>query len=132
MGENWDSCDACGMPREIEVTAVGKAHEVNRSAAPTDFWGKAFRSLGIDDGDPSVATILYVIGGIFLVAAAIYFLATAGFPPGTTTTFEYQPNGTVTESTSPDTLEFLLSFLLFVIGAVLVRAGAAASSARRK
>ena len=101
-------------------------------ARPIGFWGRTFRDLGIDSGDPSVATYLYVIGGTCLLAAFIYLLATAGFPPNTTTTFEYGANGSVTESPSPDTLEFLVCIVLFVVGGILVRAGKAASAESRK
>jgi hypothetical protein len=133
VGEGWESCRACGTAQPVDVTAVGEAAGSAPARATNDFWSRSFRSLGIDGGDPSVATYLYVAGGACLLAAVIYFLATAGFPPSTTTTYEFHPDGTTTTSSSPDTLEFLISFGLFVIGGVLVRAGKAArdQAARR-
>jgi hypothetical protein len=132
VGDGWRSCGACGVAQPVKAVVGGEAAGVRTPAPSTDFWSRTFRSLRIDHGDPSVATALYAIGGAFLLAAIIYFLATSGFPPHTTTTFEYGPNGSVTESTSPDTLEILLSILLFAIGGILLRAGKAASSESRR
>lgn len=132
VGDGWGSCRACGAAQPVEGTTVGRSTAEKPAAGPTDFWGRAFQGLGIDGGDPSVATYLYVIGGACLLVGVIYFLATAGFPPHTTTTFEYGPDGSVTESTSPGTVQFLVCLGLVVVGAILVRAGRAASAESRK
>jgi hypothetical protein len=132
VGDGWESCSACAAPQTVDATTARQPARVTPPAGKIGFWAKTFRDLGVDSSDPSVAAYLYVIGGTCLLAAFIYFLATAGFPPHTTTTFEYGANGSVTESTSPGTLEFLVCVALFVVGGILVRAGKAASAESRK
>jgi hypothetical protein len=100
------------------VAAVGRAaaEGAKTGAHPT----------GVNQG-PSIATLLLWVGGAVLAAGLIYFLVTAGFPPHTTTTYEFRPDGSTTTSTSPSAAEFVISIGLIVIGSVLLRAGKVAS-----
>jgi hypothetical protein len=132
VGETWDACGACGAPRSAGSSPVGNSDAQGSPPAPTDFWSRWLKSVGIDSGNPIVANYLYAIGGICVLIAVIYFLATAGFPPSTTTTFEVGPDGSMHESTSPDMLEVLVQLALFVVGGVLIRAGKAASAESRR
>ncbi len=132
VGDGWESCSACAAPQPVDSTRASLPALGRPPASKVGFWGRTLQDLGVDSSDPSVATYFYVIGGTCLLAAFIYFLATAGFPPHTTTTLEYGANGSVAESTSPDTLEFLVCFALFVVGGILVRAGKAVSAEGRK
>lgn len=127
VGENWEFCEACGAEQPVEVTAISNAagEGETRPAVPTSVGSTPLAGLGMRT---PAATYLFVIGGVFIVAGIIYFLATAGFPPGTTTTYEFHSDGTSSTSTSPDTMEVIVTVGLFLIGAVLLRASRTANS----
>ena len=124
VGESWELCEACGARQPVEVAAIGKGVEalpsISTSVGPTPH-------VGLGQRTPAAANLL-VVGGVFILAGLIYLFATAGFPPGTTTTYEFHSDGTTSTSTSPSTVEFAISFGLLVIGAVLMRASRAANS----
>lgn len=133
VGENWEFCQACGAEQPVEVTAIGRAAEdgaeTHLNAHPA---GSTVTNLlaGSGQGSPA-ATNLFVIGCLFTVAGIVYLLATAGFPPGITTTYEYHADGSTSTSSSPDAVEGIITVALFVIGAVLMRASRAAKSPGR-
>ena len=132
VDETWELCEACGAEQPVAVTAIGRAAAPPAeapSSAPAPAWSIPLVRLGLRT---TAATYFFVIGAVFIVAGIIYFLATAGFPPGTTTTYEYHPDGSTSTSTSPDTVEVLITIGLFVIGAVLMRASREANSSGDK
>jgi len=128
VGENWEFCDACGASQPVEVTAIGRAANEGTQASPTSsapMPAPAAPLAGLGQGTPA-ATYLFAFGLLFALAGVIYLLATAGFPPGFTTTYEYHADGSTSTSTSPDAVEGIVTVALFVIGAVLMRASRAA------
>ncbi len=128
MRENWEFCEACGAEQPVEVTAVGRAADdgaESQPSAPTAGSSATNPLAGLGQGTPA-ATNLFVIGCLFAVAGVIYLLATAGFPPGITTTYEYHADGSTSTSTSPDAVEGIITVALFVVGAVFMRASRAA------
>jgi hypothetical protein len=128
VGESWEFCEACGTRQPVEVTAIGEsAAEAAETPPRTSTPVGPTPHVGLGQRTPT-ATYLLAIGGAFTLAGIIYLLATAGFPPGTTTTYEFHPDGTTSTSTSPSAIEFLISLGLVVVGAVLMRASRAANS----
>jgi hypothetical protein len=133
VGENWEFCEACGARQPVEVTAVGRAAQEDTqatpsSSAPRPTTATPLSSLG--QGTPA-ATYLFAFGLLCVLAGVVYLLATAGFPPGTTTTYEYHADGSTSTSTSPDLMEGIITVALFLIGAVLMRASRAAKPSGR-
>jgi hypothetical protein len=132
VDETWELCEACGAEQPVEVTAIGKATALAGeapSSAPAPDWSAPLTRLGLHT---TAATYFFAIGAVCIVAGIIYLLATTGFPPGITTTYEYHPDGSTSTSTSPDTVEGLINIGLFVIGAVLLRASREANSSSKK
>jgi hypothetical protein len=128
VGEHWEFCEACGAKQPVEVAAIGKVAEA-RLSAPAPIGSTPLSGMGLRT---PAATSLFVIGGVFIFTGIIYLLATAGFPPGTTTTYEFHPDGSMSTSTSPDAVEVIVTVGLFLIGAVLMRASRAANSSSGK
>ncbi len=132
VGGSWELCEACGAKQPVEVTAIGESAGGgggNPPSAPSAVGSTPLAGLGLHT---PAATYFFVIGGMFILAGIIYLFATAGFPPGTTTTYEFHSDGTTSTSTSPDVVEFVISAGLFVVGAVLMRASRAANSSDEK
>lgn len=124
---NWELCEACGARQPVEVAAIGQAAGEG-GGGPTGSAAVGSTPLaGLGLRTPA-ATYFFVIGGVFILAGIIYLLATAGFPPSTTTTYEFHPDGSTSTSTSPDAVEIIVTVGLFLIGAVLMRASQAANS----
>jgi hypothetical protein len=128
VGESWEFCDACGTRQPVSVAAVGEAADKGVQTSPSTSAPVGPTSqVGLGQRTPA-ATNLLLIGGAFMLAGIIYFLVTAGFPPGTTTTYEVHSDGTTSTSTSPSIIEFAISFGLLAIGTVLMRASRAAGT----
>lgn len=128
VGDNWEFCEACGAKQPIEVAAIRRVADdgaESQPSAPAAGPSATAPLAGLGQGT-SAATNLFVIACLFAVAAVIYLLATAGFPPGITTTYEYHADGSTSTSTSPDLVEGIITVALFVVGAVFMRASRAA------
>jgi hypothetical protein len=133
VGEDWEFCESCGSRQPIGEPATGGiveegAQTSSSPSAPRPASATALAAL--EQGTPT-ATYLFVIGGAFILAGIIYLFATAGFPPGITTTYEYHADGSTSTSSSPDTVEVIITVALFVIGAVAMRASQAARPSGR-
>jgi hypothetical protein len=133
VGKDWELCEACGAEQPVEVAAIGQAAEDEAETRPTAPAAAAISTTPVGGAGQrtAAATNLLVIGCLFLLAGVVYLLATAGFPPGITTTYEYHPDGSTSTSTSPDMVEGIVTVALFGIGAVLARASQVAKSSGR-
>lgn len=133
VGENWEFCEACGARQPVEVAAIGREAEEGSQASPiASATGPAPPTplAGLGQGTPA-ATYLFALGVLCVLAGVVYLLATAGFPPSTTTTYEYHADGSTSTSISPDLVEGIITVGLFAIGAVLMRASRAAKPSGR-
>lgn len=133
MGDSWEFCEACGAKQPVEVAAIGRAANDGAKSQPSGpASGSSATNLlaGLSQGTPA-ATNLFLIGCLFVVAGVIYLLATAGFPPGITTTYEYHTDGSTSTSTSPDLVEGIITVALCVVGSVFIRASRAAKPPRQ-
>lgn len=128
VGENWELCEACGARQPVDVAAIGRGADGGNGAPPSTPSSLGSAPLAGPGLHNPAATYLFVTGGVFIVAGIIYLLATAGFPPGTTTTYEFHSDGSTSTSTSPDAVEAIITVGLFLVGAVLMRASRAANS----
>lgn len=133
VGADWEFCGACGARQPVEVTAVGRAAEESVWAQPgaPGLRPTARTPLAGPSQVPPATTYLLALGCLFVLAGVVYLLATAGFPPGTTTTYEYHADGTTTTSSSPDIVEGVITVALFVIGGIFLRAARAAKPSGR-
>jgi hypothetical protein len=132
VGQTWEFCEACGIRQPVELTAIDQ--EVEKAADLRPSISTSVGSTPLTGSVPRTpaATYLLVIGGAFVVAGFIYLIATAGFPPSFTTTYEYRLDGATSTSTSPDTVEVIITVVLFLIGGVLLRASRAANSPEKQ
>ncbi len=130
VGEHWDICEACGAKQPVEVAASAPPPLPGARRTHTDFNSSQWMSAAGLSTDIPAATYLLWIGVAFIVVAVIYMLATAGFPPGTTTTYEVRADGSLTTSTSPDVVEAVINVSLFVVGGIFIRASRAAKNPR--
>lgn len=128
VGEHWELCEACGARQPVEVTATGRTVDegARASAGSSTPRPAATTPLSGHGQATPAATYLFWLGLLCVVAGIVYLFATAGFPPGITTTYEYHADGSTSTSTSPDAVEGIITVALFLIGAVLMRASRAA------